>query len=88
MYKGNLGVLAVDEQIEELKDYFTQTRPDDFLKFEHIHFGKARSMINEAKEQSLLAELNEEKEPEIEEQKIEESEIETQEKKRGRPKVK
>ena len=50
MYKGNYGVLAVGEQIEALKDYFNQTRPDDLSKHKHITFAVAYSMIKTAKE--------------------------------------
>jgi hypothetical protein len=59
MYLGNLGLLAKDHEIDQLKDYFTQTAPDDFLKFEEIHFGKAIAMVNEAKEKVLIEEMKE-----------------------------
>lgn len=88
MYKGNLGILAVDNQIEELKDYFTQNRPDDFLKFEQIHFGIAIAMVNEAKEMALMAEMNKEAaEPaHVEPEEAAEQETEEPKKQRGRPK--
>lgn len=86
MYKGNIGVLAINHEIDELKDYFTQNRPEDLTKFEQVHFGVAIAMVKEAQAMALIAEMN--KEPEQEEQKTEEAqpEQEEQKKQRGRPK--
>lgn len=62
MYKGNLGVLAVDNQIEELQDYFNQRRPEDFLKFEQITFSTAKKMITEVQIATLTATMESERE--------------------------
>ena len=48
-YLGNMGVLAVGDQIDQLKDY-CKSRPDDLTKFEQVPFHALRDMINEAKE--------------------------------------
>ena len=49
MYKGNSGLLAVDGQIEILKDYFDQKRPDSLKDFKNISFTEASKMIKEVK---------------------------------------
>ena len=50
MYKENAGVLAAGDEINQLSEYFTQSKPDDLTKFKHITFHQAISLISGAKE--------------------------------------
>ena len=50
MYKENAGVLAVGDEINQLSEYFTQSKPNDLTKFKHITFHQAISLISGAKE--------------------------------------
>ena len=90
MYKGNLGLLAKDHEIEQLKEYFTQSRPESFEKFEEIHFGIAIDMVNKAKELAMLDQMQkdaEEKKEETQQENVEDTaKEETQKKPVGRPK--
>jgi len=78
MYKGNSGLLAVDEQIEILKDYFDQKRPDSLKDFKRITYTEASKMIREAKKIVSDEIIQEQVEAVIEET--------AKPKKRGRPK--
>jgi hypothetical protein len=68
MYKANVGVLAVDGQIEALKDYFDQDKAEDPKQFRHITYHQAISMIGEAKE-SVKEDVTEEVTEIIEDEK-------------------
>ncbi len=59
-YIGNKGVLAVGDQIEQLKDHCND-RPDDLLKFESVPFHVLRDLIQEAKDFVKAEEPKEEK---------------------------
>lgn len=61
MYKGNLGVNAVGDQIDILKDHFNQDFPEDAKLYKKITFSAAKKMIEEAKE--VVEEMAEQKKP-------------------------
>jgi glycyl-tRNA synthetase (class II) len=50
MYKENAGVLAKGNEIEQLSEHFTQSKPNDLKKFKHITFHQAINLIGKAKE--------------------------------------
>jgi len=48
-YIGNMGCLAIGDQIDLLKEHCTQTGPEDPKKFESVPFHVLRNMIERAK---------------------------------------
>ncbi len=80
MYKGNLGVNAVGDQIDILKDHFNQNRPDDARFYKKITFSRAVKMIEEAKAKTVQQEES------VEETETVQQVSENKPKKRGRPK--